>query len=446
MKKSLFKVCGTVIVLLLLVYSCQKDQELFDDSTNASFGIEEARTWFEANNSPIILLSGLGNENAKSSEEKKTDKPIVFQNDWEHAFTSKKGHLEVVEVALKSMGRIGHASMNSYNKWRETNNRDYFLSLSRLVIIKNKNDNSIESYIMTMVGETSYIEKKKFQQWNNTYLKKDNDYSGMVLFYTVMGDFVNGWELTNGKVTGKVTKGESKSSTVSKTASTAKSSSDCQTYYGITTYEQCTDWYSIGETDDEYFQYYSGTTCETWDEITESFTICAPETEDPDPYAGGGGGTSGSYNPQSGDKLCKTGLKSTMSVQIPNTCVTSIMEYINNEFCGGSTNEGTYIMDYNLTFDGNVFYDGVDYSDINNFVNRHFNTVAFSGFTNAIDNGNIIMTNVPSSIPNSSHNVAVVGYKSSGDIIYMDPEEGKFKEAPSSYFLKNYVITIASCK
>lgn len=40
----------------------------------------------------------------------------------------------------------------------------------------------------------------------------------------------------------------------------------------------------------------------------------------------------------------KTFLPTTMAKQIPNACVTSIMEYANNKVFGGTVNEGAYII------------------------------------------------------------------------------------------------------
>ena len=217
---------------------------------------------------------------------------------------------------------------------------------------------------------------------------------------------------------------------------------------GVTTYQQCTDWYSVGENQDEYFQYYSGTTCNTWSAITNSFTICS--TDGGSNGAGGaGGGSQGGPAPYvfvTGDILCTTGLATTMPVQLPNNCVTAIMEYIDNEFCGGSKNEGAFILDYLLTFGGDVPSNGVDYADMVNFSDRHFNLAAFQGIQGGIDNGNIIMTNVPTATAGVTHNVAVIGYHPGGDIIYMDPQEGKLMQAPQSHFSMNYVVSISSCK
>jgi hypothetical protein len=51
-------------------------------------------------------------------------------------------------------------------------------------------------------GDKNYLEEKEFKlQENNNYLKKDDDFSGMVLYHGMDGSFVNGWKLTRGKVT-----------------------------------------------------------------------------------------------------------------------------------------------------------------------------------------------------------------------------------------------------
>lgn len=97
------------------------------------------------------------------------------------------------------------------------------------------------------------------------------------------------------------------------------------------------------------------------------------------------------YVSQTGDVLCNPNLSSTMSPQFPNTCVTSIMEYINNSFCGGSTSQGVYETDYAYTYNAIVLLVGVDPDDIPGFVGRHFYTTSFSGFQDAIDNGRIVI-------------------------------------------------------
>ncbi len=59
-----------------------------------------------------------------------------------------------------------------------------------------------------------------------------------------------------------------------------------------------------------------------------------------------------------------------------------------------------------------------------------------------IDKGYIIMTAVASEMGNSAHNVAIIGYHTNGNLIYMDSEYGHWREAPvSSFGLYAYVIS-----
>lgn len=91
-----------------------------------------------------------------------------------------------------------------------------------------------------------------------------------------------------------------------------------------------------------------------------------------------------------------------------------------------------------------VITNGIYMEDISGFVDRLFTTVPANDITiaEAIDKGCVIMTTVESSMENSAHNVAVIGYHTNGDLIYMDSEYGCWREAPVSAFGEySYVIS-----
>ena len=58
----------------------------------------------------------------------------------------------------------------------------------------------------------------------------------------------------------------------------------------------------------------------------------------------------------------------------------------------------------------------------------------------------VIMTDIPSSIPNSTHNIIIVGYKANGDLIYMNPEKGYCYSVNQSYIKESYKIVIKGVK
>lgn len=171
-------------------------------------------------------------------------------------------------------------------------------------------------------------------------------------------------------------------------------------------------------------------------------------------FPGGDGGSPGQdkqqkpvdYKKSDKDKLVKKGIALTMTKQLSNTCVTSICEYIYNKIYGQNVNEGKFIMNYiKLSGDKNYLRNGFDIKYIDKFANQTFKTSSFDSYKSAIDKGYPVMTNIPSLIPNSSHNIVVIGYSDQG-LIYMDPELGKMQVANESYISGNYKIVITGIK
>lgn len=85
---------------------------------------------------------------------------------------------------------------------------------------------------------------------------------------------------------------------------------------------------------------------------------------------------------------------------------------------------------------------------MDSFTQRNFNTSQFSSFTSAIDANCVILTDIPSDIPDSAHSVVVVGYHIDGTLIYLDPEKGCLWESNPNQiqFGSYFTISINSCK
>lgn len=153
------------------------------------------------------------------------------------------------------------------------------------------------------------------------------------------------------------------------------------------------------------------------------------------------------YSKQKGDVFVKSSLPTTMAKQIPNACVTSIMEYANNKVFGGTVNEGAYILYYTQTYNSNPLIDGVSLDYIEPFVTHFFKTQTFTNYKSAIDAKHPVMTDVNSQIESSAHNVLCVGYNSkTGAAIYMDPELACMYSVNAGYFLQDYNIVLTGIK
>jgi hypothetical protein len=413
----------------LFIYSCQQETE----QPEVILSADEAKQWFENQSGALVRLKSGTN----------TQSTLELKEDWEHAQTFKNDSLGTVEADILARGQFGFVLKEDQNQ-NETNG-NYSSSYSKLVIQKNKRTGRMESFIMTLIGTKEYLKGHNFDLSKNTYLRKQKDFTGLVLYHTTSGDFVNGWNFQNGKVVGFCNQVDKKD-----LPSRLKQQAPIATTCFIVTinyYERiCTDWYSNGR--------LTSISCGSW-HLYDSYSFESCE------YDVGGGDSGGSFvgstsyqtrvNGQSythnpNDRFCRANMATTMSRQMANTCVTSIMEYTNHAFCGGNVNEGVFVLDYLKTYGQMVTDQGVSLNNITSFVNRHFDTSSFTSFVTAIDNGQIVMTDIRSDIPGSSHNVAVIGHHPDGTLIYMDPEQGTLCEAPASDFNQNYAISITGCK
>lgn len=263
-----------IILIALFSFSCQED--LLINSQDSSFSIEEAKSWFETNNSPIMKLTS---QSTKLSLNKANNKPIkvLFKNQWKHAFKTKKGHLEVVEVPLESNGWFSYSDKESRDAWKLTKNYGYIRSITRLVIVKNKKNKTIKSFLMTIKGSKDYLEKNRFRYKANTYLKKDKGFEGLLFFNTLEGDFVNGWQLKNGEIIGKIKTPKNNTNTYAKINETC-------TYYDVhAIYETCSYAHTGYEENEDggLVATWDFIGCETSSEWVDTLEICENNEEDP---------------------------------------------------------------------------------------------------------------------------------------------------------------------
>lgn len=147
--------------------------------------------------------------------------------------------------------------------------------------------------------------------------------------------------------------------------------------------------------------------------------------------------------------LQKKDLPQTMEAQSPNLCVTSIMAYAYNKVFGGNKDEGEFILYYWNTYNENPMYEGVSLEHIGSFVNTFFKveSALTLSYTQTIDNGYVAMTDIPSNIQNSRHNILALGYQLLMNLsIYMDPEKGEWYCVSPTYFCDDYYFILSGIK
>lgn len=252
----------------MAVLGCQKD-EFENEATNGKFSVLEAKSWYEVHKPQYIELKSGGNET----------KVKQLKPDWSKSNKSANDKVEVVEVDLTSEEAFGFAAEESWTRWKETNDKQWIASKSRLVVLKQKKDGNIISFMMTSVGNKDYLENKNFDVSSNRYLKRDKDFNGYIFYNETDGRYANGWYYENGKVKHKIVPED-------QDALQLRLKSAPVEYCYITTITEL------------WWEYYPSCNCSAlWYNIYNIIHYCWWEDPNGGGGGGGGGGTPGGYTP-----------------------------------------------------------------------------------------------------------------------------------------------------
>ncbi|WP_162429145.1 hypothetical protein [Mucilaginibacter sp. 14171R-50] len=212
------KFCVIALVALCgIIYGCRKEITNSKGSTlNTDPAVTDAKTWYE---STFPVTGGSNQTVHTSSTGTGFDLSQRVKPDWQHTATYARLGKDVIEMPVDPDSKF-----NSILK-RKINNRAYSKSYTRSSYLLLKDGKGYKAYIMTIVGDSSYIKGNPGKLANNTYRQHDADFSGLVLYFTPKGKYVNGYAYKNGQLVTRA----------SQTQATGKTR--------VQLAEICTDWY-----------------------------------------------------------------------------------------------------------------------------------------------------------------------------------------------------------
>ncbi len=205
MKRKTIKILG-ILVLCMCMFSCREDtltdtpEAAPDEKTesgNSELTIVAARQWYEANQPPVVKV--------RFNRESKGVARLVKPG-WEDAKESHRGRFEVVETPLMTRGSHLIVDAETQMHFDPENADPAIRNTARMVVLKDLVTGDIRSFIMVFVGSYSYL-KNTENIGRNTYLYREPDYEGDVLFFEPNGEFINGWAYKNGKIVAKIKSG-----------------------------------------------------------------------------------------------------------------------------------------------------------------------------------------------------------------------------------------------
>lgn len=189
-----------ILAVPLAFLGCQDALEI-DDYNNGSFTggtpLEQAIAWYNAQkNGDPVLLTSLS----------RSDEGQLFYTEpsWKYSCTSSNEELSVVDVDLTDRIGLDFVPETNLSKFKESGEYKYRRSYSRLVIMTDKTSLQKSGYVMTILPSVWYIEHHEADIHLNTYLCREANLDGYVLFHDLNGQFVNGWRYESGKVTGRI--------------------------------------------------------------------------------------------------------------------------------------------------------------------------------------------------------------------------------------------------
>ena len=196
MKKQLYirNLVTILVVACISVFyiSCKKNANSIADK-NSDQDVSKAKAWYEAlynNRLPGTTVASTGGavENRDLSQ--------LIKPDWTHSTVYKKFNSNVIEMSIDpSSTKLSSAIKNGTTN-QIISNKEY----SRSSYVFLNNGTNYQAYVMTLIADSSYVKNDPTKLANNTYKKRDADYSGLVLYFTPRGEYVNGYRYKNGKL------------------------------------------------------------------------------------------------------------------------------------------------------------------------------------------------------------------------------------------------------
>ena len=262
----------------MIFTACHKEK-LNQNTLDFNLTVQEAQSYLVSTNGNSLVLK------SKSFDHKK------YKPNWDLASLDGNEYVDVVETPIQSYRGFGFLTQESYEKWHKNKDYKYTGSMTRLVVLHYKKTNKTVSFLMTIIGDSEYLEQVSFKIYKNTYLKKEKDFCGLVLFHDLEGMFVNGWRFTDGKVSHKLKSGED--------IDLQLKSNDCVVISIYEWYTDCEYWIQLDGFGNVYY-YTTGYCSPPYPEYRYDMVMCYVHEEDFSSGAGGSGstgGTSGGYIP-----------------------------------------------------------------------------------------------------------------------------------------------------
>lgn len=281
--KKLLLLCAPIALITVIIGSCKKDNHVTTPPADNPAAVTEAKSWYEksypASTKLSVQAASVGQDWSQG-----------VKPDWNNGATYTRFDDDVIELPVDASvsGKLalGIKEQTTGTEYKAANSKSSFLLIKSLGVY--------QAYIMTIIGDPSYLKGDLTKLDRNKYNKRDSAFTGVVLYSTPKGKFVNAWTYKNGAISGQI----SPDSASATSANTGKTQTDA-IKANLTATTTCYTWtqtssYNGQSTGTVVLESYCVTSYSgTWDSGGGGGGESIPGT------GGGGGGGGGTTTPPS---------------------------------------------------------------------------------------------------------------------------------------------------
>lgn len=197
--KRVVHLCTALLFLFILstvIYSCRKELKMVPLS--AADSVDAARSWYESIY-PVNNLVGVNNKTTtlgvNSIGSTAFDYSQYIKPDWNHAGKYKRFGKDVIEMPVDASCLLYYGLKNANTGQQisaKENSRAWFLLLN--------DGKAYNAYVMVLIGDPGYINGDPSKISNNSYRKRDANFSGLLLYFTPKGKLINCYKYQNGSL------------------------------------------------------------------------------------------------------------------------------------------------------------------------------------------------------------------------------------------------------
>jgi hypothetical protein len=119
---------------------------------------------------------------------------------WKYRLETRTDNFYTLEVDLTDRIALDFVTDENAAEYKSTGDFRYKHSVTRLIIQSNEETGDKIGFLMTIIPSPSYTKQFYRRMNRNTYLNRDPNFDGLVVYHNLDGTFSNGWKYVKGEI------------------------------------------------------------------------------------------------------------------------------------------------------------------------------------------------------------------------------------------------------